>query len=80
MRLRLAAEAQGKDVLNLFCYTGAASVQAALGGARSTTSVDLSNTYLDWARRNFSQRLLGRQPQAGAGRLPGLATPGADRI
>jgi 23S rRNA (guanine2445-N2)-methyltransferase / 23S rRNA (guanine2069-N7)-methyltransferase len=40
-------------VLNLFCYTGAASVQAALGGARQTVSVDLSNTYLHWAGRNL---------------------------
>ncbi|TVP77393.1 bifunctional 23S rRNA (guanine(2069)-N(7))-methyltransferase RlmK/23S rRNA (guanine(2445)-N(2))-methyltransferase RlmL [Thioalkalivibrio sp.] len=39
--------------LNLFCYTGAASVHAAVGGARSTTSVDLSATYLDWTRRNL---------------------------
>ena len=46
--------AQGKDFLNLFCYTASASVHAAVGGARSTTSVDLSNTYLDWARRNLS--------------------------
>jgi len=41
-------------VLNLFCYTGSASIHAALGGARSTTSVDLSRTYLDWAQRNFA--------------------------
>jgi 23S rRNA (guanine2445-N2)-methyltransferase / 23S rRNA (guanine2069-N7)-methyltransferase len=40
-------------MLNLFCYTASASVYAAAGGAVSTTSVDLSNTYLDWARRNF---------------------------
>ncbi len=53
MRLRIAAEAADKDVLNLFCYTGAVSVHAGLGGARSTTSVDLSRTYLDWARRNL---------------------------
>ena len=42
-----------KRFLNLFCYTGSATVQAALGGARSTLSIDLSNTYLDWARKNF---------------------------
>lgn len=54
MRLRIAAESRGKDVLNLFCYTAAVSVHAALGGARSTTSIDLSNTYLDWARRNLA--------------------------
>jgi 23S rRNA (guanine2445-N2)-methyltransferase / 23S rRNA (guanine2069-N7)-methyltransferase len=42
------------DFLNLFCYTGSATVYAAAGGARSTTGVDLSNTYLDWARENLS--------------------------
>ncbi|MDO5091027.1 MAG: bifunctional 23S rRNA (guanine(2069)-N(7))-methyltransferase RlmK/23S rRNA (guanine(2445)-N(2))-methyltransferase RlmL [Cardiobacteriaceae bacterium] len=53
MRERLGAEAAGKRVLNLFCYTASASVHAALGGAAYTTSVDLSPTYLDWAQRNF---------------------------
>ncbi len=42
-----------RDVLNLFAYTGSASVYAAAGGARSTTTVDMSATYLDWARRNL---------------------------
>ena len=45
--------AAGRHVLNLFCYTGSFSVYAAAGGAQTSTSVDLSNTYLDWARRNF---------------------------
>ncbi|MDP2560353.1 bifunctional 23S rRNA (guanine(2069)-N(7))-methyltransferase RlmK/23S rRNA (guanine(2445)-N(2))-methyltransferase RlmL [Psychrobium sp. 1_MG-2023] len=45
--------AQDKDFLNLFCYTGSASVHAALGGAESTTSVDMSKTYLEWAKENF---------------------------
>ncbi len=45
--------AHGADFLNLFCYTGSATVYAAAGGARSTMSVDLSNTYLDWARDNL---------------------------
>lgn len=45
--------ARGRHFLNLFGYTGTASVHAALGGARSTATVDMSNTYLDWARRNF---------------------------
>jgi len=54
LRLRIAEEASGKRFLNLFCYTASASVHAALGGAASTTSVDMSSTYLDWARRNFS--------------------------
>lgn len=46
-------EAEGRRFLNLFCYTGSFSVYAASGGALSTTSVDISNTYLDWAGRNF---------------------------
>lgn len=54
MRMRIQREAEGKRFLNLFCYTATASVHAAKGGARSTTSVDLSKTYLDWARRNLA--------------------------
>ena len=45
--------ARGRRFLNLFGYTGTATVYAALGGASSTTTVDLSRTYLDWARRNL---------------------------
>jgi len=52
-RLRIGAEAAGKRFLNLFCYTGAATVHAAVGGARGSVSVDLSRTYLDWAERNL---------------------------
>ncbi|MEI6635640.1 MAG: class I SAM-dependent methyltransferase, partial [Planctomycetota bacterium] len=48
-------EAAGKQFLNLFCYTGSFSVYAAAGGAVETTSVDLSNTYLDWTRTNLSR-------------------------
>jgi 23S rRNA G2069 N7-methylase RlmK/C1962 C5-methylase RlmI len=44
----------GKRVLNLFCYTASFSVYAAAGGAQSVDSVDLSNTYLDWAKTNFA--------------------------
>jgi len=54
MRMRIQREAAGKRFLNLYAYTGTASVHAAKGGARTTTSVDLSKTYLDWARRNLS--------------------------
>jgi len=46
--------ASGRRFLNLFGYTGAASVYAAAGGASSTLTVDLSRTYLDWARRNLA--------------------------
>lgn len=42
-----------KTFLNLYCYTATATVHAALGGAKASTSVDMSRTYLDWARRNF---------------------------
>jgi len=52
-RARVRAEAKGKHALNLFAYTGAFSVYAAAGGAASTTSVDLSNTYCDWAEANL---------------------------
>jgi 23S rRNA (guanine2445-N2)-methyltransferase / 23S rRNA (guanine2069-N7)-methyltransferase len=51
-RQRVYREAGGKRVLNLFCYTGTVGVQAGLGGARSVLNVDLSSTYLDWAREN----------------------------
>jgi 23S rRNA (guanine2445-N2)-methyltransferase / 23S rRNA (guanine2069-N7)-methyltransferase len=53
MRGMLRSWATDTDFLNLFCYTGSASVYAAAGGARSTTGVDLSNTYLDWAHENL---------------------------
>ena len=53
-RDKVRDEARGKRFLNLFGYTGAFSVYAADGGAASTTTVDLSKTYLAWARRNMS--------------------------
>ncbi len=52
-RALVAEEASGKRVLNLFCYTGAFTVYAATAGATSSMSVDLSNTYLDWAAENL---------------------------
>lgn len=52
-RKQVMLESTGKHVLNLFAYTGAFSVYAAMGGAFTTTTVDLSNTYLKWARNNF---------------------------
>lgn len=59
LRLRIAREASGKRFLNLFSYTGAASVHAAVGGALATTSVDLSATYLDWAAENLALNGIG---------------------
>jgi len=53
VRARVRELARDRDMLNLFAYTGAASVYAAAGGARSTTSVDLSQGYLEWASRNL---------------------------
>ena len=47
--------AAGKRFLNLFAYTGTATVYAALGGARSTTTVDMSQTYTEWAIGNFER-------------------------
>lgn len=54
VRLEIAKLAKGKRFLNLFCYTAVASVHAGLGGAMHTTSVDMSNTYLQWARKNLA--------------------------
>ncbi len=53
IRKQIGAMAEGKRFLNLFCYTGTATVQAAKGGALSTVSVDASGTYLDWAVKNM---------------------------
>jgi 23S rRNA (cytosine1962-C5)-methyltransferase len=52
-RKRVGEEALGRRVLNLFAYTGAFTVHARAGRAAATTTVDLSNTYLDWAARNL---------------------------
>ena len=59
LRMRLSRECDDLRVLNLFCYTGAVTVQAAMGGARFTTSVDLSATYLDWAGKNLALNGVG---------------------
>ncbi|USD66531.1 bifunctional 23S rRNA (guanine(2069)-N(7))-methyltransferase RlmK/23S rRNA (guanine(2445)-N(2))-methyltransferase RlmL [Vibrio sp. SCSIO 43136] len=52
-RRKLGQMAGGKDFLNLFSYTGSATVHAAAGGAKSTTTVDMSKTYLNWAQENL---------------------------
>jgi 23S rRNA (guanine2445-N2)-methyltransferase / 23S rRNA (guanine2069-N7)-methyltransferase len=54
VRNHVAELSRGKKLLNLFCYTATASVRAAHQGASRTVSIDLSNTYLDWAERNFA--------------------------
>jgi 23S rRNA (guanine2445-N2)-methyltransferase / 23S rRNA (guanine2069-N7)-methyltransferase len=53
-RAKLRSMASGRRFLNLFCYTGVATVQAAAGGAVSSLSVDLSRTYLDWVQANLA--------------------------
>lgn len=72
MRMRIQKEAAGKRFLNLYCYTATASVHAAKGGARSTTSVDLSKTYGLGAAQSVAERFLRQEP-SGAGRRDGLA-------
>jgi len=52
-RSMVKEEAKDKNVLNLFCYTASFSVYAAAGGAKEVVSIDLSNTYLNWAKENF---------------------------
>ena len=59
MRLRIADEAADTRFLNLFGYTGAATVHAAGGGARTTTTVDLSGTYLQWCADNLTANGFG---------------------
>jgi 23S rRNA (cytosine1962-C5)-methyltransferase len=53
-RARVREEAKGRRFLNLFAYTGAFTVHALAGGAVETTTVDLSNTYCEWAERNLA--------------------------
>jgi 23S rRNA (guanine2445-N2)-methyltransferase / 23S rRNA (guanine2069-N7)-methyltransferase len=61
-RKMIGQMARGKSFLNLFSYTGSATVYAGLGGAKQTTTVDMSRTYLEWADRNLRQNgLTGSQ-------------------
>ena len=53
LRQHVRDQASDKRILNCFCYTGSFSVNAAAGGASHVCSIDLSNTYLDWMRRNL---------------------------
>ncbi|SMF39890.1 23S rRNA m(2)G-2445 methyltransferase [Alteromonadaceae bacterium Bs31] len=58
VRKMIAQSSKGKSFLNLFCYTASATVHAACAGASSSVSVDMSNTYLTWAQRNFNMNNL----------------------
>lgn len=59
IRDRIMKMAEGKRFLNLFCYTGSVTVAAAKGQARSSLSVDMSRTYLEWARENLELNGIG---------------------
>jgi len=60
----VAKKAKNKSLLNLFAYTGSVSVQAALHGASSVTTVDMSKTYIEWAQDNFAlNKLSGHKYQ-----------------
>jgi len=50
--------AKDNRVLNLFCYTGSFSTYAAHGGASEVCSVDMSKTYINWAKRNMQYNKL----------------------
>jgi 23S rRNA (guanine2445-N2)-methyltransferase / 23S rRNA (guanine2069-N7)-methyltransferase len=79
-RARIRELARDRRFLNLFCYTGSATVYAAAGGAKSTTSIDMSRTYLDWARRNMSVNgLTGRHEFVQEDCLAWLAEARAER-
>lgn len=54
IRMLIQRQAKDKRFLNLFAYTGAATVHATVGGAKSTTTVDMSNTYINWAKNNMA--------------------------
>ena len=57
----IAKHARGKTFLNLFAYTGTATLAAVKGGARASLSLDLSATYMDWAVRNFDLNQIDRR-------------------
>ncbi|WP_460239828.1 bifunctional 23S rRNA (guanine(2069)-N(7))-methyltransferase RlmK/23S rRNA (guanine(2445)-N(2))-methyltransferase RlmL [Aurantivibrio infirmus] len=59
VRKKITELVLGKKFLNLFCYTATATVRAAMAGAQSSVSVDLSKTYIEWARKNFELNRLG---------------------
>lgn len=62
VRKMIKEKSRGTNFLNLFAYTGSASVLAAIGGAKAVTTVDMSKTYLKWAENNFALNgLSGKQ-------------------
>lgn len=81
LRREVGARSGGCRVLNLFAYTGAFTVHAAAGGAATSLTVDLSNTYLRWAERNFALNRMGEQHRClKADCLRWLNTPQRERF
>jgi 23S rRNA (cytosine1962-C5)-methyltransferase len=64
LRARVRSRAAGRSMLNLFAYTGSFTVHAAAGGATRSDTVDLSQTYLAWAARNFDANGMDRTRHA----------------
>ena len=82
IRAMIRGLAHGGRFLNLFAYTGTATVYAAAGAAASTTTVDMSSVYLDWARRNMALNGFAEGPThrfVRADCLAWLATPHPER-
>ena len=80
MRQMLQQQAKNTRFLNLFCYTATATVHAIIGGARESVSVDMSNTYLDWARRNFElNQITGKHQLVRANCMEWLAQQAQDK-
>lgn len=65
LRSWLGEQSKGKHFLNLFSYTGVATLHAALGGATTSTSVDTSTTYLEWFRANLALNGLSERQHRG---------------
>ena len=82
IRALIRGLAAGRRFLNLFAYTGTATVYAAAGGADTTTTVDMSSVYLDWARQNMALNGFAEGPAhrfVRADCLAWLATPRPER-
>ncbi len=80
MRQMLQQQAKNTRFLNLFCYTATATVHAIIGGARESVSVDMSNTYLDWAKRNFElNQISGKHQLIRANCMEWLAQQAQDK-
>jgi 23S rRNA (guanine2445-N2)-methyltransferase / 23S rRNA (guanine2069-N7)-methyltransferase len=81
IRLLIQQQAKDKRFLNLFAYTGSATVHAAVGGAKTTTSVDMSNTYINWAKNNMAlNSTLGEHEFIQADCLEWLANEAQQRV